>query len=128
MLERSEASKKLVRDLIDVLKEAKQEVPSDLLDLQYSATFESSNSRYGRSGGYNRSNNNFRRYNSDQYGERRYNSNQYGENQRFGGYNRSFTPRDGGYNRSFTPRDPNSHRSSHFKNPYERSIDGEDDR
>ena len=127
MLERSEASKKLVRDLIEVLKEAKQEVPSDLLDLQYSATFESSNSRYGRGGGYNRPNNNFRRYNSDQYGERRYNSNQYGENQRFGGYNRSFTQRDG-YNRSFTPRDPNTHRSSHFKNPYERSIDGEDDR
>ena len=117
MLERSEASKKLVRDLIEVLKEANQEVPSDLLDLQYSATFESSNSRYGRGGGYNRPNNNFRRYNSDQYGERRYNSNQYGENQRFGGYNRSFTPRD-----------PNTHRSSHFRNPYERSMDGEDDR
>merc|ERR1712183_712054 len=54
--------------------------------------------------------------------------NQYGENQRFGGYNRSFSQRDDGYSRSFTPRDPNTHRSSHFKNPYERSMDGEDDR
>lgn len=107
MLERSEATKKLVRDLIEVLKEAKQEVSSDLLDLQYSATFEGhSNSRYGGGGGYNRPNNNFRRFNSDQYGER----------SSYGGYNRSFNQRKQG----------GLHRSHSFQNAYERQIDNDD--
>ena len=47
IIEASEATRKLVSDLIQVLKEAKQEVPQELTDLLRTASSDSSNSRYG---------------------------------------------------------------------------------
>jgi len=99
IIEASEATRKLVSDLIQVLKEAKQEVPQELTDLLRTASSDSSNSRYGGKrnnfGGNNRNNNNLRRYDNQSdnnfdggYGNRGYNRNN--QNQRVGGHQNSY--------------------------------------
>ena len=96
IVESSEATRKLVSDLIQVLKEAKQEVPQELTDLLRTASSDNSNSRYGGKrnnfGGNSRNNNNLRRYANQRdnfdggYGNRGYNRN----NQRGGGYQNNY--------------------------------------
>jgi len=98
IIEASETTRKLVSDLIKVLKEAKQEVPQELTDLLRTASSDSSNSRYGGKrnnfGGNNRNNNNLRRYDNQNdnfdggYGNRGYNRNN--QNQRGGGYQNNY--------------------------------------
>merc|ERR1711935_1304814 len=97
IIEASETTRKLVSDLIKVLKEAKQEVPQELTDLLRTASSDSSNSRYGGKrnnfGGNNRNNNNLRRYDNQSdnfdggYGNRGYNRNN--QDQR-GGYQKNY--------------------------------------
>merc|ERR1711935_538248 len=97
IIESSETTRKLVSDLIKVLKEAKQEVPQELTDLLRTVSSDSSNSRYGGKrnnfGGNNRNNNNLRRYDNQSdnfdggYGNRGYNRNN--QDQR-GGYQKNY--------------------------------------
>jgi len=91
MLETSEATQKLVKDLIEVLREANQEVSPELKDLLRTASEE----RFNRRGHQNRNNsgfnNNRRMDNYDRFGSR--NRNDFDGDYGSRGYNRSFNNR-----------------------------------